>query len=246
METNRATQLLINEPPLQVLPTLAKLIGLNEAIFLQQLHYWLRTSKHDHEGRSWVYNTYDEWHAQLSFYSLRTIKTIIANLQRKKLIIVKKLSSKALDRTNYFTIDYDQLAQVYADWATSALPLGKSCPMDQADPAQCYKEAETTNRFSSRKQQSRAQAPASLDKDQLQRDILALKDIPDFDVDQYVAAHAKARIPLEITAYVIREFVKYKDTIRSFWAYGQTILRDYWPEYNYQQQLARHYELKQL
>ena len=33
--------LLINEPPLQVLPTLAQRIGVNEAIMLQQVHYWL-------------------------------------------------------------------------------------------------------------------------------------------------------------------------------------------------------------
>ena len=33
--------LLISEPPLQVLPSLAVKIGLNEAIVLQQIHYWL-------------------------------------------------------------------------------------------------------------------------------------------------------------------------------------------------------------
>jgi hypothetical protein len=33
------SKLLIDEPPLQVLPTLAVRLGLEEAIFLQQLHY---------------------------------------------------------------------------------------------------------------------------------------------------------------------------------------------------------------
>jgi len=37
----RSSSLLIAVPPLIVLPTLATLVGLNEAIFLQQLHYWL-------------------------------------------------------------------------------------------------------------------------------------------------------------------------------------------------------------
>lgn len=41
VHTKMGAQLLINEPPLQVLPTLAKTIGLNEAIVLQQVHYWL-------------------------------------------------------------------------------------------------------------------------------------------------------------------------------------------------------------
>ena len=36
-----SSKLLIDEPPLQVLPSLALKIGLNEAIILQQVHYWL-------------------------------------------------------------------------------------------------------------------------------------------------------------------------------------------------------------
>ena len=54
-------KLLISEQPLQVLPGLAAKIGLNEAIFLQQLHYWLVKSKHEHDELRWVYNTYEEW-----------------------------------------------------------------------------------------------------------------------------------------------------------------------------------------
>ena len=38
-------KLLIDDQPHQVLPALAKTIGLNEAIFLQQLHYLLNYSK---------------------------------------------------------------------------------------------------------------------------------------------------------------------------------------------------------
>jgi len=37
-----SSSLLINESPLQVLPSLAVLVGLNEAIVLQQTHYWIK------------------------------------------------------------------------------------------------------------------------------------------------------------------------------------------------------------
>lgn len=37
------SKLLIDDYPIQVLPKLAKVIGLNEAIILQQLHYWLNS-----------------------------------------------------------------------------------------------------------------------------------------------------------------------------------------------------------
>ena len=40
------SNLLIHEEPLLVLPGLASRIGLNEAIFLQQIHYWLNRSEH--------------------------------------------------------------------------------------------------------------------------------------------------------------------------------------------------------
>ena len=39
------SKLLINEQPLQVLPSLAEAIGLNQAIALQQVHYWLENAR---------------------------------------------------------------------------------------------------------------------------------------------------------------------------------------------------------
>ena len=62
--------LLINEPPLQVLPSLAQKIGLNEAIIVQQVHYWLnpKFNKNYFEGRNWVWNTYEQWQQQFPFW----------------------------------------------------------------------------------------------------------------------------------------------------------------------------------
>lgn len=41
--------LLLDEHPLLVMPMLATLIGLNEAIVLQQVHYWLKTKENDQQ-----------------------------------------------------------------------------------------------------------------------------------------------------------------------------------------------------
>ena len=50
--------LLINEPPLQVLPSLAKkLNSVDKAIILQQMHYWLMKSTNVKEGHRWIYNS---------------------------------------------------------------------------------------------------------------------------------------------------------------------------------------------
>jgi hypothetical protein len=56
--------LLINEAPLMIVPSLAVEIGLNEAVVLQQIHYWLNISKHKIKGKKWVYNTYEDWQKQ--------------------------------------------------------------------------------------------------------------------------------------------------------------------------------------
>jgi phage replication O-like protein O len=71
-----------------------------------------------------------------------------------------------------------------------------------------------------------------------------LSDINGFDPFLYVKAHIKAGIPPEVTLYVLNEFIKYKDSVKEFWAYGQTVLKRQYAKHNYQQELAKHYELK--
>lgn len=60
-EVDKLSSLLIDEHPLVVLPSLAKEIGLNEAIMMQQIHFWINKRKHFKDGKYWVYNTYDGW-----------------------------------------------------------------------------------------------------------------------------------------------------------------------------------------
>lgn len=103
------SKLLINEPPLQVLPSLAVLIGLNEAIFIQQIHYWLIASNNEEEGRKWVYNSIDSWQRQFPFWSESTIKRIIQDLKNKEILIVGKFNKLKLDRTNWYSINYENL-----------------------------------------------------------------------------------------------------------------------------------------
>ncbi|EDT3088997.1 replication protein RepO, partial [Salmonella enterica subsp. enterica serovar Newport] len=62
------SNLLINESPLQVLPTLACAIGLNEAVIVQQMHYWMKDSQHFYDGRRWIYNSVASWQKQFPFW----------------------------------------------------------------------------------------------------------------------------------------------------------------------------------
>lgn len=102
------SKLLINEPPLLVLPSLAIAIGLNEAITLQQIHYWLdpRINKNFQEGKFWVYNSYEEWQKQFPFWSIRTIRRNIQSLEEKNLLISKNFSTNSFDKTKWYSINY--------------------------------------------------------------------------------------------------------------------------------------------
>lgn len=107
------SKLLINEYPLMVLPTLAKEIGLNEAIILQQIHYWTEVNKqmdrNFEDGRHWIYNTYDEWENQFPFWGRSTIIRAINNLEKQGLIVSGNYNKKAFDRTKWYAIDYEAL-----------------------------------------------------------------------------------------------------------------------------------------
>lgn len=130
------SRLLINENPLQVLPTLACSIGLNEAIVLQQIHYWLNSSQNFFEEKYWVYNSVAEWQKQFPFWSESTIKRVLLNLEKQQVVYTGNFNSDAWDKTKWYSINYAQLCVVEA----SALPvtdrLGQIDPIEEVNMTQ--------------------------------------------------------------------------------------------------------------
>lgn len=120
--------LLIAEPPLQVLPSLAKAIGLNEAIVLQQIQYWIALEQGiEKDGRRWIYNTVEEWQKQFPFWGKNTLIRTIKNLREMGILLSCSLSSNAWDRTLYYSIDYNKLQQcINPDWVNAVPKMGKS------------------------------------------------------------------------------------------------------------------------
>ncbi|MFY0545488.1 DnaD domain-containing protein [Brevibacillus sp. H7] len=104
--------LLFDEQPLVIQPSLAKLIGLNEAIFLQQVHYWLQKSTHNHDGRRWVYNTYQGWQEQFPFWSANTIRRIIEKLEQAGVLLCGNYNQSKIDKTKWYSIDYAKLEEL--------------------------------------------------------------------------------------------------------------------------------------
>ncbi|MBN8656119.1 MAG: PadR family transcriptional regulator [Anaerolineae bacterium] len=123
------SNLLINEPPLLILPSLAKVIGLNESLVLQQLHYWLQNSKVGvtRNGIKWVYNTYGDWQSEsFPFWSLSTIERTFRSLEKRGLVISEQLDAKKHDQRKYYRINYAALETLETPESSSADSSGES------------------------------------------------------------------------------------------------------------------------
>jgi len=114
------SRLLIDDKPVMVLPKLAQAIGLNGAIVLQQIHYWIEivkeAGKQDHfrDGSWWIYNTKTEWTENFPWWSEATVWRVLLELRNAGLIIARNYNSANYDRTLWYTIDYAALAAIEA------------------------------------------------------------------------------------------------------------------------------------
>lgn len=110
----RGSLYLLDEPPLVLQPSLAKNIGLNEAIVLQQIHYWIthnmKNNKNFYDGKYWTYNSITKWQQnEFIFMSIRTVERVFKNLEQKGILIVGNYNKEKRDRTSWYSIDYEVL-----------------------------------------------------------------------------------------------------------------------------------------
>lgn len=96
---------------------LARKFGIGPALVLQILANWERShynnqakfkDTHHFDDRWWTYQSLDAWVSDLP-YSKRGIQKIIEKLKKLNIISVKKFGGK-FDRTNYYSINWDQFA----------------------------------------------------------------------------------------------------------------------------------------
>jgi hypothetical protein len=174
------SRLLIDEYPLLVLPSLAIIIGLNEAITLQQMHYWLdpRINKNLRSGLHWVYNSYEEWQKQFPFWSIRTIRRNIQSLEEQNLLISKNFNSNSFDKTKWYSINYNTLNIIttrnspsvqfdHIDTDNSSLSINptyassirSNCPYEKDKMDNSNKRTKTTTKITTENSLSLSQQP---------------------------------------------------------------------------------------
>jgi len=103
-----------NIEPKVINTELACLIGLNEAIVLQQLHYWLEKNKASatnyYDGYFWTYGTIQEYRDRdFKFWSFNTVKRTITRLVEQGFLIKGNYNKMKLDQTAWYTINYAAL-----------------------------------------------------------------------------------------------------------------------------------------
>ena len=124
-------QYLFNENPLVIDRELASVIGLNEAIILQQMQYWIKKSTHEIDDKKWIYNSVSQWKEQFPFWSESTINRTIRNLEEKGLLFTGNYNRDRRDRTKWYSINYLQLDSIMKN----AFSQNDECNLSNCDNA---------------------------------------------------------------------------------------------------------------
>ena len=122
---------LFNENPVVIDRELASVIGLNEAIILQQMQYWIKKSEHKFDGKVWVYNSVSQWKKQFPFWSESTIDRTIRSLDKLGLLFIGNYNRDRRDRTKWYSINYSQLDSIMKN----AFSQNDECNLSNCDNA---------------------------------------------------------------------------------------------------------------
>ncbi|AFZ01248.1 hypothetical protein Cal6303_2229 [Calothrix sp. PCC 6303] len=119
---------------------LAVKIGRNEAICLQQIHYWMSISAGKViDGIKWFWKTYQEWSEELQL-SVSTVRRVIRNLKMLGLIGINRLSAKTYYQANWYTLNLEAVEALVQNEHIDAIAL---------DSSMCSKSTDHIKDFSS-------------------------------------------------------------------------------------------------
>ncbi|HIC1917630.1 hypothetical protein OA787_22455 [Citrobacter freundii] len=130
--------LLMTSRPIVINPDLAYSIGLNEAIALQQINYWLQETKSgmESDGVRWIYNTTEQWLEQFPFWSESTLKRTFTRLKTLGVLKIEQLNKSQRDMTNFYTINYesellDEVKVTESKKSKCTVPSGQNDTMEE-------------------------------------------------------------------------------------------------------------------
>jgi hypothetical protein len=115
--------------------SVARVLGLNAALFLQQLNFRLRTPSHVVDGVAWYEASYATLQAvDFPFWSTKTIARTGRRLEKRGILIARPLSRNTYDRTKWYTINDEKLQEALGSTTGHSVPLeGTDSPHHEED-----------------------------------------------------------------------------------------------------------------
>ena len=98
--------------------TAAKLYGVEEAVLLHNIYFWIKknkaNNKHFYDGYFWTYNSVEAFSELFPYWTKRQVERILNNLIKKGAIIKANYNEKAYDRTSWYAIT-QTVESIYAN-----------------------------------------------------------------------------------------------------------------------------------
>ena len=103
------------------LTEIAEILGVNEAIMLNHLIYWIATNsmngKHYFDGRHWTYNSAEKYTIIFPYWSTGQIRRILKSLVFQGIIIEGNYNKHKYDRTKWYALKDEEY------WMTKYNPV---------------------------------------------------------------------------------------------------------------------------
>lgn len=118
-----SASLILQEQPLQVLPTLASLLGLEQAVVLQQLYWLLQNPKNGKtlgDGERYIFNTYEGWQVIFPWLSERSLRRVFGELEERGIVMTCQPDG-SFSRRKYYRVSVGAIAKLTYEAAESHL-----------------------------------------------------------------------------------------------------------------------------
>lgn len=109
---------------------IAKLYGVNEAIFINNIYFWINhnvaNNKHFHDGRFWTYNTKKAFTELFPFWSYEQVKNIIKKLVEKDVLLTANFNENTWDKTAWYSLSEDIIEMFKNGYKVNEIALLKN------------------------------------------------------------------------------------------------------------------------
>ena len=140
--------------------------GLNKAIFLNQLNYWIELNEQAginfKDGYYWSYSSYPRMiERDFPYWSVDTLKRAVTSLEKYGIVISANYNSMKMDKKKWYRIDYKRLQEVidivkhHDDLANSDVnaictDVDAKCTDDEGNVSRAIKENRCNKDYSSK------------------------------------------------------------------------------------------------